>query len=257
MAEIRIAGAQLPVGRDIGANLTCVLRALDSAREADADVLLTPEGSLSGYTHLFDRRGAEEALGEVTARSAELGVALALGTCRYEADGLCYDELRFYDSTGTFLGYHAKILLTGTLSDPPRGEIEHFGVGQLRAYDLKGIRVGGLVCNDLWANPECTPQPDPHLTHTLAHLGARVIFHCVNGGRDASTMSQVVVRGFHESNLRMRARADGIFIATADSASPLDLGVSSPGGIVGPDGEWITRAPTQGEHFYVSTIRVP
>ena len=27
-------------------------------------------------------------------------------------------------------------------------------------------------------------MPDPHLTQQLARMGARVVFHAVNGGRD-------------------------------------------------------------------------
>ncbi len=139
------------------------------------------------------------------------------------------------------------------MTDPPRGEIEHYAASPLRTFETGGIRVGGLICNDLWANPECTPEPDIHLTHRLALMGARIIFHAVNGGRDDSAMSQTVVKSFHESNLRMRARADALFIATVDNAHPTDLGVSSPGGLVGPDGEWIARAPDRGRHIWAAT----
>jgi hypothetical protein len=113
-----------------------------------------------------------------------------------------------------------------------------------------------LLCNDLWANPECTPDPDPHLTHQLALMGARLIFHSVNGGRDASPMSQVVVKGFHEANLRMRARADRLSIATVDNASPTDIGVASPGGLIGPDGNWVARAPDRGEFLWVGAVNL-
>ncbi len=55
MTRIRVAGAQLAVSRDIGRNVDSITRALDFAAAEGADILLTPEGSLSGYTPHFDR----------------------------------------------------------------------------------------------------------------------------------------------------------------------------------------------------------
>jgi predicted amidohydrolase len=63
---LRVAGAQIPVGTDIKANTANLLRAIDIAVGKGADILLTPEGSLSGYTHEFDTAAAEHALVEVT-----------------------------------------------------------------------------------------------------------------------------------------------------------------------------------------------
>jgi len=82
--------------------------------------------------------------------------------------------------------------------------------------------VGGLICKDLWANPCCTPMPDSHLTHKLKQLGARVVFHAVNGGRGSDPWSEVNWQ-FHESNLRMRVRVASVYIATLDNAFPIDV----------------------------------
>ena len=51
--SLRIAGAQIAVQTDIEANVKTLLRAIDFAAGQQADSLLTPEGSLSGYTHEF------------------------------------------------------------------------------------------------------------------------------------------------------------------------------------------------------------
>ena len=48
---LRVAGAQIPVGTDIKANTANLLRAIDITAGKGADILMTPEGSLSGYTH--------------------------------------------------------------------------------------------------------------------------------------------------------------------------------------------------------------
>jgi len=256
-ATLRVAGAQIPVTADIEANLDRILCALDFAAGEHAQILLTPEGSLSGYTHDFDPERVASALVTVTAHATSLGLGLALGTCFIEpADGLCYNQLRFYEPAGRYLGFHSKTLTCGTLTDPPEGEITHFAVQALRTFDLGRLAVGGLICNDLWANPCCTPQPDPHLTQQLSRLGARAIFHAVNGGRDGSEWSRVAAWQYHESNLRLRAQAAGVWIVTVDSSHPVDLPCSAPSGIVDPSGNWLVQAPPQGEHCFTGTLHL-
>jgi predicted amidohydrolase len=252
--RLRVAGAQIAVSRDVDRNVAAIERALAYAAETEADVLLTPEGSLSGYTPGFDRGRVSRALEHVTAGARAAGVALALGTCFEEPDdGRCYNQIRFYDRDGSYLGFHSKTLTCGTLTDPPRGEINDYAVRPLRTFTLCGVNVGGLICNDLWANPECTPGPDPHLTQQLARRGARVLFHAVNGGRNGSEWSEVAWQ-YHESNLRLRARGGGLWIVTVDSAEPADLPCSAPSGVLDPNGCWAARAPAQGEHPFVHTI---
>ena len=255
MSKIRVAGAQLPVTLDVHANAALIIRAIEQAQDGRADVLLTPEGSLSGYTHVFDPATVGRALQRVLDAAQQAGVSLALGTCYVEPDSKCYNQIRFYRPDGRFLGFHSKTLTCGTLADPPEGEINHYAVKPLRTFELCGIRVGGLICNDLWANPGCTPGPDVHLSQRLAEMGARVIFRAVNGGRDGSSWSDVAWR-YHEANLQMRARAGKVWIVTVDSSTPLDLRCSAPSGVVNPDGEWVCRTRPLGEQFFVYTVEV-
>ncbi|MCL5999428.1 MAG: hypothetical protein M1546_25700, partial [Chloroflexi bacterium] len=154
---------------------------------------------------------------------------------------------------GTYLGFHTKILTCGTLTDPPVGEINDYAVKPLGVFQLRGVTAGGLVCNDMWANPGCTPGPDPHLAQQLARLGARVVFHAVNGGRDGGEMSKVAW-WYHESNLRMRAAAGKLWIVTVDNCDPLNLPCSAPSGVIDPQGNWALQAPPQGEYFFAHTI---
>ncbi len=130
--NIRIAAAQIPVTEDIDANIAFIERAIDFAARERAEILLTPEGSLSGYTHLFDQTRVEAGLRQVTTRARLAQVGLALGTCFVEADGKCYNQVRFYRPDGKYLGFHSKTLTCGTLEDPPQGEINHFHVRRLR-----------------------------------------------------------------------------------------------------------------------------
>jgi predicted amidohydrolase len=153
--RLRVAGAQIPVGRDVAANAAAIKRAIEYAAREKADVLVTPEGSLSGYTPTFDQEATARALEEVIDKAREAKVALALGTCFQEKDGQRYDEVRFYAKDGAFLGFHAKILLCRRVSNPrSKGEIDYFKTKPLETFRLEGVTVGGLVCNDLWANPE-------------------------------------------------------------------------------------------------------
>jgi predicted amidohydrolase len=257
--RLRVAGAQLPVTEDVSANLAALERAVAYAAAQKADVLLTPEGSLSGYFLEFDAGKTAAALERITAAARKAGVALALGTCFKEpADGRRYDELRFYDRQGRYLGFHAKILLCRRVSEPEsKGEIGYFGTRPLRTFELEGIPIGGLICNDLWANPEWTPQDDPHLSQQLAAKGVRVIFHSVNSGLAASDAELELNRSYHESNLRLRARAGKLWIVVADAADPKGkLANHAPSGVVDPAGNWAVRVDGRGERFFSYTIEL-
>jgi len=254
--EIHVSGAQVPVTLDIGSNVKAIERAIDYAVSESADILLTPEGSLSGYTHKFDPQAAEEALNYVTRKAREANLGLALGTCFVEPeDQKCYNQIRFYKPDGEYLGFHSKTLTCGSLTVPSKGEINHYAISPLKTFDYNGIRIGGLICNDLWANPGCTPIPDPHLTQQLSEMGAKIIFHAVNGGRSASEWSDVAWH-YHESNLRMRANAGELWIVTVDNCNPIELRCSAPSGIINPQGEWILKAVPKGEQFFSYTIQI-
>lgn len=253
MGDLRVVGAQLAVTNDIASNVAAVSRAIAYAQAVGADILLTPEGSVSGYRPDFDPQAVRQAVEQLVAAACTARMALALGTCYVEADGLCYNEIRFYDAGGQLAGFHSKQLRCGTLKDPPQGEITAYSAAPLRTFSVKGVTVGALICNDLWANPECTPMPDPHLTQQLARMGAKVIFHAVNGGRDGSEWSGVAWQ-YHEANLRMRARAGRVWIVTVDSSYPVHLPCSAPSGVLDPEGTWVRRAEAQGEQVFACTL---
>ena len=243
---LTVSGAQLAVTHDIDRNTQQILQAIDTASTEGADILLTPEGSLSGYTPDFDTSRVRAALDVVTTKARGRGLGLALGTCFIEEDGRCYNQIRFYEKNGTFLGFHSKILRCGSMESDPRGEINDYAATDLRTFDFGAITIGGLICNDFWGNPGCTPVPEPHLSHQLRTLGARVVFQAVNGGRDGSAWSRDVVWPFHESNLRMRTRSDRLWTVVADNSHPETMPCSCPSGVISPDGSWVARTENQG-----------
>ncbi len=263
--RIKIAGAQIPVTSNIKLNLEAIDRGIEFAKREKAEILLTPEGSLSGYTHDFDKEAAVMGLEKLRAKARECGVGLALGTCFFEPsfgarnenqDKKCYNQIRFYKPNGDYLGFYSKTLTCGTLTNPSVGEINHYAVSELRTFAWDGITIGGLVCNDMWANPCCTPIPDPHLSQKLSDMGAGIIFHAVNTGRSDSEWGNEVEQKYHEANLRMRARAGKIWIVTVDNCYPLDMDCGSRSGVIDPNGSWVCRIPSKGEQFFAHTIEI-
>ena len=253
--ELRVAGYQMSVGRDVDDNVWRILGAVDFASKNSAEILLTPEGSLSGYTPEFDARTVAAALTIVTEHARAGNVGLALGTCFVEEDGKRYNQIRFYTPDGRYLGFHGKTLRCGSVDGAPGGEVDDYAGVELRTFPWRdGVCLGGLICNDMWANPECTPMPDTHLSQQLSKMGANVILHAVNGGRDGSRWSEVAWR-YHESNLRMRARAGRVWIVTADNARPEELPCSAPSGVIDPSGNFVCRTVPKGEQYFTYTIR--
>ena len=185
MKTLTISGLQMPVTNDVARNEKRILEAIKKAAEAGADFLVTPEGSLSGYTPNFDRVQVAGAVERLAAAAKEHKVGLLLGTCFKElTDGneQCYNQVRVYTPQGEYLGYHAKILRCSKLDSPGSGEMTDYAEGRLRTFEWNGISFGILICNDFWATPGYTTIPNPYLPWQLKQMGAQLIFHHINSG---------------------------------------------------------------------------
>ena len=162
--SLTVAGYQMAVTKDVETNTAKLLAAIERAAEAKADILLTPEGSLSGYTPHFDVDEVQAALDLVTEAAASQRLGLALGTCYVEDDGLCYNEVRFYESDGTYKGFHSKILRCGSHDAPPKGEINDYAATELRTFDVAGHYLGALICKrplgESGVHPRARPPSD-------------------------------------------------------------------------------------------------
>ena len=213
MTRLRVAGAQIPVTDDIMDNVAAICRAIDFAKREDAHILLTPEGSLSGYTHEFDPASVVRALHRVTDLAREAGVGLALGTCFLEPnDNRCYNQIRFYERDGRYLGFHSKTLTCGTLDDPPEGEINHYAVKPIQTFrfashpDRRSHLQRPVGQPWMYAGSGSSPQPA-----AVARMGARIIFHAVNGGRNGGAWSDLAW-----SYRRIESENEGIGRASLD-----------------------------------------
>jgi len=81
--NLRIAGAQIPVFEELDRNFNTIMYAVNYAAEQKADILLTPEGALSGYHNRFSQVETEKALGELVCAAKAKKLGLAIGTCFY------------------------------------------------------------------------------------------------------------------------------------------------------------------------------
>ena len=246
--KIKVVGAQISVIGDVECNFDAINEAMDYAIKEKADILLTPEGSLSGYHPQIDQEKVSFKLKELLVKAKTANLGLALGTIFKENDGKEYNEIRFYNKNGQFLGFHSKILKT-------TGESKDYKSSPLKTFDFEGLKIGGLICNDLWANPECTLEPDPHLTQQLANQGVQIIFHAVNGGRSADPYMEII-HNYHESNLRLRAKAGKVWIVTVDNSFPLNIDCSAPCGVIRPDGNWAIKTPMRRDQYFSYTIEL-
>ena len=64
------------------------------------DILLTPEGALSGYLVSFSQDEVIKASESLRLQAKDASVGPALGTCYFEDGQRCVNELRFYDKAG-------------------------------------------------------------------------------------------------------------------------------------------------------------
>jgi predicted amidohydrolase len=238
MASIRVSGVQMAVSASLGENLPKIL---DYIQKTDADYILFPEMSLTGYHGRFSDKAAERAWRQIAAACRQYYRTALVGTgCRME--GGTYIQLRIFGDDGEVLGTHEKLV-------PTSGDREFCVPGEeLRVFRHNGLAFGCLICNDMWVTPGCGPYPDPRLSYQLGKKGAQVIFHAINSGA-----SQVHIP-YHESNLVLRAMESRVYIVTANAAQ--EEGVNCRSGVVSPDGKWLVSCPRKGEHAYAIDIEV-
>lgn len=233
MGTIRIKGVQMVVGSSKKDNLR---RILEHIERSDADVILFPEMSLTGYNNDFSDARTTEAWKEIAAACRTSYTCAIVGTGARNDDHT-YIQSRVYSGEGKLIGTHEKIL-------PTERDREWCFPGEgLSTFDLRGVTCGCLIDNDLWVTPGKGPYPDPRLSYQLGRKGARIIFHSVNSGTNP------IYRAFHEANLELRARECNCHIVTVNAAYE-EGEANSPSGVVSPGGEWLEKLSTQGENSF-------
>lgn len=239
MTTVRIAGIQMNVSPGKKENLP---RILEYIRQGDCDFMLFPEMSLTGYHGEFNEERTREAWKQIAAACRQNYVTAIIGTGA-KIEGRACIQSRVYSEEGQLLGTHEMII-------PTESERKWCRPGEeLRVFDHKGVTFGCLIGNDLWVAPGMGPYPDPRLSLQLAKQGAQIIFHGCHSGADQRYTA------FHESNLALRAREGGVYIATANAA-PAEGQVNAASGIVSPEGKWLVQCPRSGEHRYTFDLDI-
>ena len=250
--KITVAGLQMNVSTSIEKNKETIIKNIKSAASEGAEILVTPEGSLSGYHTDFKQNELQEALQEVIKAAKDAKIGLFLGTCYYEkAKGkeICYNQVRVYNPDGEYLGNHSKILLCSPTDFPGTGEMHNYGQGKINVIDWEGIKIGMLICNDLWATPGYTTIANPYLPLKLKQLGANVIFHSINSG------SGQRYKNFHESSVELWSYTLGIPILEVNAAAGSEA-VNARSGLVNHQGERTLIAPDIGEQLFLCEIEI-
>ncbi|MCH6256126.1 carbon-nitrogen hydrolase family protein [Puniceicoccaceae bacterium K14] len=250
--SLLVAGLQMNVTRDIELNKRTIIENLRVAAGAGAEILVLPEGALSGYHNEFDAQELNEALAEVETAVADFKIGLFLGTCLYEAEGealKCFNQVRVYSPEGALCGKQSKILLCSPIDRPGTGEMIDYAGGKLELIRWKGVNIGILICNDLWATPGFTTIENPYLPLKLKELGANVIFHSINSGYNQRC------RTFHETSAELWANALGIPILEVNAAKETNE-INAQSGLIDRNGDRTVRVPVVGEQLFYCNIEI-
>jgi predicted amidohydrolase len=252
-SSITLAGLQMTATNDIKTNERRIIEGIRKAAEQGASFLVTPEGSLSGYTSIFNQPEVASSLEEIKTEALKLKVGLMLGTCYKEqkmGKEVCYNQVRVYLPDGQFIGAYSKILRCSNIYLPGSGEMTDYIEGELKTFDWKGLRFGILVCNDLWATPGYTTMPNPYLAWKLKQMGAQFIVHSINSG----TVQKY--RPFHESSAELWALSLQIPVLEVNAAQEKDT-INAQSGLINAKGERSLRVPDSGLQFFIARITCP
>lgn len=239
MKTIRVSGVQMLVAPQLEDNLPKIL---EHIVKTDADFILFPEMSLTGYHGKFNDKETRAAWRQISEACRHAYKTALIGTGCKE-DGHVFIQTRIFGPTGKVTGTYEKLV-------PTIGDREFCRPGEeLRTFVHLDVTFGCLICNDLWVTPGCGPYPDPRLAYHLGKKGVQVVFHAINSG------SSAIHTPYHESNLVLRAMESQFYIVTANAADPKGP-VNASSGVVSPKGEWLVQCPRTGEQSYSIDIEV-
>ncbi len=242
MRTLRLALAQIntTVG-DIEGNAAKVRDWLQKARDQEADLVLFPEMTLTGYPpeDLLLKpdfiAAAREALEALLPDTADLTVALGLPIANHYD---LYNAAAFIQN-GSLLGLYPKHYL------PNYGvfdENRYFGAGEeTLLFDLDGDRVGVSICEDIWY-PGGPPQ-------WQALLGAELLLNI-------SASPYARRKGAARERMMATRAADNVaFVTYCNLVGGQDELVFDGRSLVfGPDGRLLARGPMFEEALIVVDI---
>lgn len=225
--HVVVAVAQIPVGFSVPGNLKTILDVL--AMTTPGDVVVTPEGSLTGYLvngpadfDYLARNDPSEGVETLAREAARRRVHLWIGVCR-QRDGEWSNEAVGLLADGSRMTYR-KVNLAAV----ERGKFragDELPVFEAPASSGGVIQVGVQLCRELRF---------PEQWRSLAERGARLFLH-LNHGRGDSTVFQT-----WRAMLIARAAENQRFLVSANAVSALQ---HCPSMVIAPDGDVVLELP--------------
>lgn len=245
---LRVALAQIaPVLADRERNLPMHLAQIEAAREQDADLIVFPELSLTGY---FVRDMVPDvALSRTAPELQQLvdaaGPAALVAGFVEESDQHRFYNAAFYAEEGRILHVHRKVYLpTYGLFDEQR----YFAAGdRIQAFDSPRLgRVGLLICEDLW-----------HLSAAGIMQAEEVdlLIWVANSPARGVDGPKIRTAETYDHMTRTFAQMLGVVVILVNRVGFED-GLCFWGGsrVVGPDGRLIAEAPMLDEALTLATV---
>jgi predicted amidohydrolase len=245
MSLLRIALAQCRQTASWEENERVILRDLEAAAGAGAQVVCFPETQTVGYrvdiatpdTPVEPER--LDALHErVARRCRQLGLASVLGTeTPLESDprgGRPYNSALVISPEGAILRRHHKTRLT------PLDAVAYSPGSSIETFHLLGIRMGVVICFEGFRFPETTRE--------CVRQGAQVVFHPQNNTTRPNDWKIPI----HHAMLVTRAAENTVWFASCNMAHPQHQNCRSM--VVAPDGRVHAQAELKREELVVADL---
>jgi predicted amidohydrolase len=222
---LKIASCQFPVSSCIESNAESIKRFMAEAADREADVILFPEGALSGYQQRracasrddFDWVSLRVETQGVLEWARKCGIAVLLGSCHYlNANERPTNCLYIVSRTGRIVDRYDKLMLF-------HRELNlHTAGSRLVTVKLNGIRCGFMICFD-----SCFPQ----LFESYRKMGVQVLFHALHNADNPGGTGRI--DDLLAAQFRVRAVDYGMWIVVSNSSARHSR---LPSCIVKPDG---------------------
>ena len=227
--RLRIAIAQTEVGLDPRANGVEIRRQMRRAAEAGARLIQFTEGAISGYPSGEGKRalagwrvdwaGLRDELEKTAALAGELQLWTVVGSNHpLTPPNRPHNSLYVISSSGELVARYDKRLLSFTeISD-------WYSPGSERLiFDIDGFRFGCALCIEI-------QFPEIFVEYARENVDAVLL----------STFSRVPMFAIQAQG---HAACGGFWIGFSVPAQCSD---AASAGLIGPDGQWIARAPSDG-----------